>query len=326
MITAVVSPASGSVYEGSYTVSVTPKSTSTTGTEDTGGSSYSLVSSDGVYTATAGTGHEANFTTNQAYRYVYWYVKSPSQTGLGTNVKTDTGDGSTTKTAQLSYSFPSGVSGDYQIMAYVYSGDNSVYETSYTVTVSLPSSSTTPTAPSVSLPIWSNIPDPYNLTVGESFTLDLSSYVTGSPTITSGVGAIPAGLSLSAGVLSGTVSGVETRSIRFIATNAAGTAKSEWVDINITSTQGAAPVWSNIPDPYNLTVGESFTLNLSSYVSGTPTFTRNGGKIPAGLRFRNGVVSGTVSRVERRSFRVTATNSTGSSDSEWISITVTAAQ
>lgn len=97
------------------------------------------MSSDGVYTAEAGTGHEANFTTNQAYSYVYWYVKSPSQTGLGTNVETDTGDSSTTTTAQLSYSFPSGTSGDYVITAYVDPpASGSVYQTSYTVTVSLP--------------------------------------------------------------------------------------------------------------------------------------------------------------------------------------------
>lgn len=101
--------------------------------EDTGGTptpentdttpalSYTLTSSDGSYTATAGTGHEANFTTNQAYSSVYWYVRSPSESsGLGTNVKTDTGDSSTTKTAQLGYSFPSGVAGDYVITAYVY--------------------------------------------------------------------------------------------------------------------------------------------------------------------------------------------------------------
>ena len=55
--------------EVSYTVSVTAPSLS-----------YSLVSSDGVYTATAGTGHEANFTTSRPYSYVYWYVTPPAGT------------------------------------------------------------------------------------------------------------------------------------------------------------------------------------------------------------------------------------------------------
>ena len=111
--------------------------------------SYSLVSSDGVYTAEAGTGHEANFTAQQAYRLIYWYVKGPGDFSYyGPKVKTDYGDGSTTTTAQLGYSFPSGVSGEYQFLAYVYSGDYSVYETSYTVSVSLPSQSKSAAVPS----------------------------------------------------------------------------------------------------------------------------------------------------------------------------------
>ncbi len=143
-IMAYVYGSDSSVYEEKYTVSVTAPSSSTTPTPTTPSLSYSLVSSDGVYTAEAGTGHEANFTTNQAYSSVYWYVKSPSQTGLGTNVETDTGDSSTTTTAQLSYSFPSGTSGDYVITAYVYPpASGSVYQTSYTVSVTTPSPTNT---------------------------------------------------------------------------------------------------------------------------------------------------------------------------------------
>ncbi len=295
-----------------------------------------LSPSDSSYTAEAGDSHTANFSTSSPYSSVYWYVKSPSDTSYyGTDVDTDYGDGSSTKTAQLSYSFPSGVSGDYKITAYVYPASGDVYEDSYTVSVSLPtpepetSPEDTSTTPPATLPVWSNIPAPYNLTVGDSFRLDLSSYVTGSPTITRNSGAIPAGLSFSSGIISGTVTGVESRTIRFTATNTAGSANSEWVEFVITSTdttQGDPPVWSDIPDPYNLTVGDSFRLDVSSYVSGSPTLSRNGGMIPVGLRYRNGVVSGKVRRVESRSFRFTATNSAGIADSEWIRITVTAAQ
>ena len=94
----------------------------------------------------------------------------------------------------------------------------------------------TPLAPA-SAPIWSDIPDPYNLTIGDSFSLDLSSYVTGSPTITRNLGAIPAGLSLNGGVLSGTVTTVEDRSIQFTATNTGGSALSEWVNIVVQAAQ-----------------------------------------------------------------------------------------
>ena len=138
-----------------------------------GNSMYSLVSSDGSYTATAGTGHQANFTTKSAYSSVYWYVKSPSDTSsLGTNVETDYGDSSTTTTAQLSYSFPSDTSGDYVITAYVYAGDGSVYQTSYTVSVTSssggstePDTSTpeTPTTPTITTP---SSPTPFSISSG----------------------------------------------------------------------------------------------------------------------------------------------------------------
>ncbi|MYB64243.1 hypothetical protein F4X73_06100 [Candidatus Poribacteria bacterium] len=234
VITGVVSPASGPGYEGSYTVSVTPKATS---------SSYTLVSSDGVYTATAGYGHEANLSTGSPYSKVYWYVKTPSESGYGTNVSTEYGDGSKT-TSQLDYSFPSGVSGDYVITAYTYF-TGSIIEPSYTVTVSLPSSTETetpsvPAAPAapVAAPVWSDMPGPYYLTAGDSFSLDLSSYVTGSPTIIKYGGFIPEGLSVNqSGVLSGTVSQLsrsETRFGRFRASNAAGYADSGWITFVIT--------------------------------------------------------------------------------------------
>ena len=102
-----------------------------------------LVSSDLIYTATAGNGHEANLTISEAYSYVFWYVKSPSETGLGTQIKTDYGDGGIT-TAQLDYSFPSGVSGDYVITAsYILYSTGLSFAESYTVSVSLPTSPAT---------------------------------------------------------------------------------------------------------------------------------------------------------------------------------------
>ncbi|MDE2674701.1 MAG: hypothetical protein OXH65_06290 [Paracoccaceae bacterium] len=103
-----------------------------------------LVSSNSTYTAEAGDSHTANFSASSPYSSIYWYVKSPSDTsGYGTTIEIDQGDGSLT-TADFTYTFPSGVSGDYQIMAYTYF-TGSIVEPSYTVTVSLPSSTTTTT-------------------------------------------------------------------------------------------------------------------------------------------------------------------------------------
>ena len=66
---------------------------------------------------------------------MYWYVRAPNESGLGTNVETDTGN-STTTTASLTYTFPSSASDDYVITAYVYPQEGDVYQLSYTVSVS----------------------------------------------------------------------------------------------------------------------------------------------------------------------------------------------
>ena len=67
---------------------------------------------------------------------MYWYVAGPGESGLGSNVETDTG-GSSSTSASLSYSFPSDASGDYVITAYIYNySDSSIYQSSHTVSVS----------------------------------------------------------------------------------------------------------------------------------------------------------------------------------------------
>ncbi len=99
--------------------------------------SVGLESVNGLYTAAPGDTHEACLMTDAPYSDVYWYVASPSDTGLGTQMETDTGDGTTTE-ATFSYTFPSGTmyTGTYTITAYIYRSDQSVYQESYTVEVS----------------------------------------------------------------------------------------------------------------------------------------------------------------------------------------------
>lgn len=90
----------------------------------------------GSSTATAGSTYQIDLTTPSAYRSVYWYVKSPSESGLGTQISSVIG-GSSSTTASLSWSIPSSASaGDHVITAYVYNdSDNSVYEVRHTVSV-----------------------------------------------------------------------------------------------------------------------------------------------------------------------------------------------
>ena len=187
--------------------------------------SVSLVSSDGVYTASAGDKHTAKVTAPEAIYSVTWYIASPGTTGRGTFAGSTPGDGSAT-TADLDYTFPSGVSGDYRITAAVYKhADMSLLgEVSYTVSVSLPS------PPVVSVPVWSDIPGPYKLPVWERFRLDVSQYVSGDPTISVYGGRLPFGLSLSNGVLSGTPEFSGQRAlITFRAANTGGVAYSNRV-------------------------------------------------------------------------------------------------
>lgn len=90
-------------------------------------------------TPSPGDTYSVHLITDGPYSQVYWYVKAPWETTYyGTNVETDSGDGTAT-TASLNYTFPSGAmhTGDFKITAYIYRhSDLSVYEESYTVTVS----------------------------------------------------------------------------------------------------------------------------------------------------------------------------------------------
>ena len=123
--------------------------------DDDDDSTASLSPSGGAYTASAGSTHTANISVPAGFNSVYWYVKSPSESGLGTSVSYVSGDGSSTS-ASFSWSVPSGAaSGDYVITAYTYLSDNSVVQPSYTVTVG----SSTPSTPTDNTPDCSSCTD-----------------------------------------------------------------------------------------------------------------------------------------------------------------------
>lgn len=90
------------------------------------GGGLTIGPSFGLFNAAPGDSHTAELTALNAYTSVKWFVKRPSQTGIWTLIETDNGDGSST-TASLTYTFPSGVSGDYVITA-VYTDANTTEE------------------------------------------------------------------------------------------------------------------------------------------------------------------------------------------------------
>ena len=89
--------------------------------------------------ATVNSTHVAKVTTNVPYYYVRWFVKPPDDTSeRGIEIKTDSGDGTTLTEASLSYTFPTGVTGDYTITALIREGaDVSTRELSYDIRVTL---------------------------------------------------------------------------------------------------------------------------------------------------------------------------------------------
>ena len=95
--------------------------------------------------AVGGNDWHSLIKTEGLYSQVYWYLKAPGDTSAyGTPIETDQGDGVTRK-ANMTYTFPKDVddpnkAGDqdgvyYEIIAYVYRWDLSVYTESYKVWV-----------------------------------------------------------------------------------------------------------------------------------------------------------------------------------------------
>lgn len=95
-----------------------------------------LVPSDGSSMVTAGSTYTVDLSVPPGYTLIYWYLKAPSESGLGTSVATTTGSGSISTSASYTYSIPSDASGDYVLTAYIYLSDNTIAESSYTVSVS----------------------------------------------------------------------------------------------------------------------------------------------------------------------------------------------
>lgn len=92
------------------------------------------------HTAVAGDSHTASFSAAEALYGVSWYVAGPGETGRGPYITFNSG-GSTVRTDSFTYTFPSGVSGDYTITAAgtKYSDMSVLADVSYTVSVSAPS-------------------------------------------------------------------------------------------------------------------------------------------------------------------------------------------
>ena len=84
---------------------------------------------DSPTTLAYGETHYALYQANTPYYAVYWYVKGPDETGYGTLMSTDMGDGSK-MSSTFSWTAPHKV-GSYQLTAHVYFTDTILDSTYY---------------------------------------------------------------------------------------------------------------------------------------------------------------------------------------------------
>jgi hypothetical protein len=145
--------------------------------------------------------------------------------------------------------------------------------------------------------------------------IDIATFTTGSGPITYSIsaGALPAGVTLSGSVISGTPSVGGTGSVTVRATNPAGFDDEV---IGWTSAAATAPVIAAIPDQNWVTTGPITPIDVATGITGTPpfTYTVSAGAFPTGVTMTAGVISGTPVGDATGSVTVRATNAVGFDD------------
>ncbi len=188
------------------------------------------------------------------------------------------------------------------------------------------------TAPTVANPI-----PPQSATVGQaySFTIPANTFTDAqtpnSLTITV-LNSLPAGLTFSNGVISGTPTTTGTFTIILRATDPSRLSVTTTFRLTISPASGGgntAPTLANTIPPQSATVNQAFTYTIPTNTF-TDAQTPNGltvsvGGLPPGLSFSAGVISGTPTTAGSYTVTVTATDPGGLSVSTTFVITVSAA-
>jgi hypothetical protein len=146
-----------------------------------------------------------------------------------------------------------------------------------------------------------------SITTGVSYSLTLSATGGTSP-YTFSSSALPAGLSLSGAVVSGTPTAAATTSVTFTVTDSLGNKGTEVVSFVVSAS--VSPVTISAFAAQSLTVGTSYSLALASHISGgTTPYTITSTTLPAGLILSAEVISGTPTTTGTTSVTVTVTDS-----------------
>ena len=163
-------------------------------------------------------------------------------------------------------------------------------------------------------------------TVGESYSATLEAEGGETPyTWSLASGTLPAGLSLSsAGVISGTPTTAQSRTFTVRVRGADGLSSTRGYTVEIELAPEAPTITtSTLPGG---TVGESYSATLQAEGGETPYFwTLASGSLPAGLSLSlAGVISGTPTTAESRTFTVRVTGANALSSTRPLTLTVSA--
>jgi Putative Ig domain len=158
-------------------------------------------------------------------------------------------------------------------------------------------------------------------TVGVAFSQTLAATGGVPPYVwTISSGSLPAGLSLSAGVISGTPSAAGTATVIFTVADSAGQTATKSITITVNSTANQISITTG---NLSATVGVAFSQALAA-TGGTPPYSWSitSGSLPAGLSLNSGVISGTPTTAGVSTITLLVTDSQNLTASAGITITV----
>jgi hypothetical protein len=193
-------------------------------------------------------------------------------------------------------------SGTYTITFFASNGVSPEAEQSFTLTVD--------SAPAIT----SANKTTFTMGTAGSFTVTATGYPT--PTISDGGATLPAGVTFSNGVLSGTPTQGGVYPITFTASNGVSPNATQ----SFTLTVDAPPLITSVTKTtFDQGVASSFTVTATG--TPTPTITE-WGNFPSGLKFSGGVLSGTPSLQGIFQLTFTATNGIGNPSVQYFTLTV----
>ena len=174
------------------------------------------------------------------------------------------------------------------------------------------------------MPIAPTIPDRTG-TVGNAFSYTLPTATGGDAPVTTTADVLPAGLTLTNGVISGTPTTAGSTAVTIAYTDADGDSDTSSFDF-VVAAADLMPIAPTIPDQ-TATVGTSYSQTLPVFSGGDGTLTYTAAPLPAGLNFNatTRLISGTPTTVETTTVVYEAEDDDGDTASVSFDISVGAA-